>query len=639
MLDLMRRKQQLKIVLWAVIFSLALGMLLFFVPGVNIGNVATDNAVATVDGEPILTKDFVRSYRARIQSYENAGGSKIDAETLKKLGIPGQILDSMIATKVVQIVADRFGIDVAPDELRRALEADPSFQIDGRFIGIEQYKALLARNNLSVEDYEHDLYLTQLARKLYAIVTDSLVVSDLDLRDEFSRTTQKTKIAYVILKREDFKKLVKTTEAELRSYFDQHKDKYRMKEERRAQYLLVPTAEIMPTIKVTEQEILDEWNRTPHEDTVEASHILFRITDPSKEAEVKARAEAVLKRAKAGENFADLAREYSEDPGTAVQGGYLGPFQRGQMVREFENAAFSLKPGEISDLVKTDYGYHIIKVLKHEKPTLESSRAALKASIQSKKAEDLAKQKAEEAAKEAQTQKDFNSVGKNLGVHTEIEETGLFKNDDSPFEMKVSQAFISGVFALKEIGSVGPAVKIPLGYAVPKLLEVQMPKPETFEDARLQVTGDYIDSRATELMQAEANKLSADARKMDNLEKAAKEIGLAVKTSNEFTVSESPDPEIGTNTPINKMASEMAPGEVSAPQPLQDNRIVFQVKSRTPFDESAFQKQKETLRTQMLQSLKDPYFNDYIFNVMDEMQKAGKIRKNPKVLESASLYY
>ena len=164
MLDLMRRKQQLKIVLWAVIFSLALGMLLFFVPGVNIGNVATDSSVATVDGEPILAKDFVRSYRARIQSIENAGGSRIDPETLKKLGMPEQILDSMIATKVVQIVAKRFGIDVTPEELRRALEAEPSFQVDGKFIGIERYKALLARNNYSVEDYENDLYLTQVAR-------------------------------------------------------------------------------------------------------------------------------------------------------------------------------------------------------------------------------------------------------------------------------------------------------------------------------------------------------------------------------------------------------------------------------------------------------------------------------------------
>jgi peptidyl-prolyl cis-trans isomerase D len=639
MLDLMRRKQRLKIVLWIVIFSLALGMLLFFVPGVNIGNVVTDTSIATVDGKPISATEFAFAYRARIKNLTDSTGNSIDPETLRALGIPAQILESMIATKVVEIVAERFGIEITPEELRQALATDPNFQVDGKFVGIERYKATLARNNLSVADYENDLYLTELAKKLYKIVTDSLEISDRELRNEFSRTTQKTQIDYVVLEKDSYGKQIKPTESNLRSYFDQHADNYRIKEKRKAQYLLIPTAEILPGIKVSEQEILDEWNKMPHEETVEASHILFRVTDASKEAAVKARAEAVLKRAKAGENFSDLAKEYSEDTGTAGEGGYLGPFQRGQMVSEFENAAFSLKPGQISDLVKTEYGYHIIKVLSHETPTLESSRSGIRASIQSRKAEDLAKRKAEEAAKAAETQKDLTVVAKNLGVKTEIKETDFFKNDDSPFAIGVSMSFRDQVFELKEIGSIGHAVEHPLGFAVPKLLEVQMPKPGSFDDQRGRVRSDYIEAQSTELMKAQAAELAASAGEKKSLAEAAKKMGLKVKTSQEFTATESPGPEFGTNSPIGETAFEMAPGEVSSPQALQNNMVVFQVQSRTPFDEAAFREQKETIRNKMLESLRDPYFQTYILNVMDELDKEGKIRRNSKLLESIAMNY
>jgi peptidyl-prolyl cis-trans isomerase D len=609
-------------------------MLLFFVPGANIGNVATNTSVATVDGEPISTRDFALSYSAQIENLMERAGSELDLETIKALGIPVQILDGMIATKIMEIEAERFGIDVTEEELRKAVENNPNFQVDGKFIGVENYKALLTRNNYSVADFEADLRLTQLATKLQRIVTDSIEISDHDLRNEFSRTTQKTQIDYVILRKDDYTKRIKPAESDLKAYFEQHKDNYRIKEKRRAQYLLVPTAEILPTIEVSEQEILDEWEQMPHEETVEASHILFAVADESKDIEVRARAEAVLMRAKAWENFEELAREYSEDSGSAGQGGFLGSFQRGDMVPEFEAAAFSLNPGEISDLVKTSYGYHIIKVLSHETPTLESSRSSLRSSIQARKAEELAKQKAEEAAKAAANQPDLALLGQDLGVHTEIRETDLFKNDDSPLDLGISSALLANVFTLKEIGSIGKAVEHPLGFAVPKLAEVEMPKPGNFEDSRSRIENDYIETQSAELMKTEAARLSEDAGEKESLEAAAKEMGLKTQTSQEFTISESPDQEIGTNSTLNTIAFEMEPGEVSAPQSLQNNTIVFQVKSRTPFDESAFQEQKEEMRSQMLQAQKGSYFQSYILAVMDRLDRAGKIRRNTEVIES-----
>jgi peptidyl-prolyl cis-trans isomerase D len=640
MLDLMRRKKQLKIILWVVIFGLALGMLLFFVPGVNIGNVATDTSAAKVAGQSIPFKDFIRTYRRIVERY-NRSDNRMDPETLKAMGLPRQVLDDLIASKVVHVVANRFGIEVTSEEVRREVETHPLLQDNqGNFIGIERYKMLLARNGYTVTEFENELRLLRLTEKLNLIIADSLKVSDQELRDEFAQENQKTVVDYVLLKKEDQKKAIKPTEAELRTYFDGHKDAYRIKEKRRARYLLVPTSAILPEIEVTEQEIREEWKQNPRKETVEAAHILFSVTDPAKDAEVRAKAQEVLKQIQAGGDFAALAQKHSEDIGSAERGGYLGPLQRGQMVQaqEFEDAAFSLKPGEVSDLVRTDFGYHIIKVLSHETPTLEENREGLKSDLKIKKAQDWARRKAEEAARLAENQKDLHLIVTDLGIAAEVKETGLFTIDDNPHELGISQEFRDEVFALKELQSIGKAISHPMGYAVPKLIEVQMPKPGDFNQSRTEIEKDYIDFKAGEMVQAEAKTLSGQAAEQGSLAKAARKHNLEIKTSQEFTVTGTPDPEIGTNSSFNRAAFELQPGEVSAPQPLRDNWAVFQVKSRTPFDEAAFQEEKEELRSQMLQSMRQSYFQEYIRSITEELEKDGKIRINTRALEQASLY-
>jgi peptidyl-prolyl cis-trans isomerase D len=635
MLDLMRRKKRLKIVLWAVIFSLALGMLLFFVPGMNMGDAVTDTSVASVDGQPIPMQEFALAYQRTIKNYSNSGKNKIDPEMLKAMQVPKQVLNSLITERVVEILAKRMGIEVTPDEVRRAVETHPNLQYQGKFIGIEQYKAVLNTNDISVADFEEGMRYSELSRKLREIITDSTSVSERELRDEFARTNQQTVVDYVILKKDDFGKRVKPTDAELQAYFNGHKEGYKIKEKRRAQYLLVPSSQLIQSIQVTEPEILTEWNQMPHEETVEAAHILLRVDEPSKEAEIKAKAETVLKKAKAGEDFAALAKKYSDDTGSAGRGGLLGPIQRTNApeIKEFEEVAFSLKPGEMSGLVHTRYGFHIIKVFRHEIPALESSRSSIAASIQSRKAQALAKQKAEQAVTLAAKQKDLSLVARDLGVVVELRDTGFVEKDGNPFAAGISQAIQNEVFELKEINSIGKAVEHPLGYAVPKLLEVQMPKPGDFAQSRNQVEKDFIDSKAKELMQADAKKLSEESGKQGSLEKAAKAMGLSVKTSQPFNISGTPDSEIGSNSSFNQTAFELAPGAVSAPLPIMDNMVVMQAKSRSAFDEAAFQKQKPELRQKLLQEVQEPYFQEYVRKATENLEKEGKIRVNAKALE------
>ncbi len=631
MLDIMRRKKRLKLILWLVILSLALGMLLFFVPGVNMGTVTTETSAASVDGQSIPMREFEDAYRRVVDNYSNRGKNRIDPETLRSIGLPKQVLNSLITQKVVEVEAKRLGIDITPDEVRQTIETQ--MQDQGKFIGIDRYKELLAANNISITEYEQEIYYSQLQKKLQNIITDSLNVSDRELRDEFVRTNQQMVVDYVLLKKDDLSKRVKPTEAEIRAYFDSHKDAYRIKEKRRVQYLLVSISQILPTVKATDQEIRAEWDQRPHEETLTAAHILFKVSDPSKEAEVRAKAESVLKQAKAGADFSELAKKHSEDTSNAAQGGQLGPIQRGQAPKEFEDAAFSLKTGEISGLVRMQDGFHIIKVIKHETPSLELNRSILIAAVQEKKAKEIAKQKAEQAATLALKQTDLGLVAKELGVAAEVKETNPFTRDDNPFDFGISQAMRDATFELKQIGSIGKAVEIPLGYVVPKLIEVQMPKPGDFAQARNQVEKDFIDSKAKDLMQSDAQKLSAEAGKQGSLEKAAKEMGFSVKVSQSFNLSGTPAPEIGSTPAFNQAAFDLATGGVSAPIPLLDNLTVLQVKSRSPFDEAAFQKQKAELKQKLLQSNQESYYQDYIRKITEDFEKAGKIRVNPKALD------
>jgi peptidyl-prolyl cis-trans isomerase D len=373
---------------------------------------------------------------------------------------------------------------------------------------------------------------------------------------------------------------------------------------------------------------------------VAAAHILLLVNPPndqSKDAEVKKKAEEVLKLAQSGQDFEELARKYSEDTGSAKQGGYIGAFPRGEMVPEFENAAFALKAGEMSGLVRSEVGYHIIKVLQHKSPTLESNRDQLQAMVLRRKLYDLTQQKAEEAAKALTSQKDPAEALKSLSFVAEMRDTGLLEKDADTSDTDITPELRDNIFTLKEIGSIGKPVEHPLGFAVAKLAEVQLPRPGTLDEFKAQVEQDYIDSKAKELLDAAAQKLSAEGIKGKDLAAAAKAMSLGVKKSAEFTRAGTPDPEIGANTPFNQAAFALETGTVSAPQPLLNDVIVFQVLSRSPFDEAAFKNQETAVRAQLLQDLQDTYFQEYVKRARVEMTKARKIKIYDQAAERAAM--
>ena len=636
MLDLMRRKKHLKVVLWLVIVGLGLGMLLFFVPGQNLGDGGSSVAAGSVAGEEISMKEFMDAYRRIVNQYTR-GSSRLEPATLKMLRLDHSTMEGLIRVRVMKIVAKKLGIEVSPDEIRNAITSNPNFQQRGVFVGKEQYKAVLEANNLTASEFEDSIKDMLLNEKIRNLISDSLVVTEKELREEFQKENQKAEVRFVVLNKDDFKKQATASESALRAHFEANKAQYAIKEKRRAQYLLLSTSLLTQSVTVSDNELQDRWAKESHEETVDASHILFPVKDPSEEASVKAKAEAVLKQVKAGGDFAELAKKHSGDPSSAPQGGNLGQFGRGRMVKEFQDVAFSLKPGETSDLVRTQFGFHIIKVINRETPTFASRRPQMESAVRFEKANQLVKQKAEEAQRLLETQKDLAAVAKAVNIPTQILETPLVSKESDPLASGISQALLDEIFRLKAVGEVGKPTDHPQGTAIPKLLQTELPRPADFSEARARVEADYIQIRLKEILAAEAKKLSDEAIKLGDLAKPAGTAKFKVHDSAPFKHTDPPDPQIGSSPDFSDAAFRLDVGKVSAPITLDSDRVaVLQVKSRTPFDEAGFQKQKAELKTKILGQQQEAYFEDYIGKVKENLEKSGKIRINQKALEAAT---
>ena len=330
----------------------------------------------------------------------------------------------------------------------------PGLYQDGKFVGKETYAAMLAQQNMSIAEFEHELRRSMLITRLRNVAMEGIVVSPQEIDLEFRRRNEKAKVEYVKVVGDKYKNEVVIADADLKAFFESNKMRYQIPEKKSLAILVADQAKLEQTIAVTDADLLRLYNqnkesfRTP--ERVKVRHILLKTTDKpaAEEAKIKARAEDLLKQIKAGGNFAELAKKNSEDTGSAQNGGELGDWvTRGQMVPEFEKAAFTLNPGQISDLVKTQYGYHIMQVQQKEQARLrpfEEVKAELASQGKKQRVSDLMEQASSRA--QALLQKDPNQpekVAAELGLQL-VRANGVAAGDPLP-EIGVSKDFEESV--------------------------------------------------------------------------------------------------------------------------------------------------------------------------------------------------
>lgn len=623
-----------RILLGAVVLVLGGSMLLYLVPqGPTSGEVSTDT-VAKVGDESVSVQDI----RKQLDQIERNNQVPRALEGL----YAQQILQQLVFQKEIEYEAKRLGITVSDQERAdRIRQFLPTAFNGGSFVGIDQYSAMVQqRFQLTVPVFEELIRQGLLEEKFRKLVTDGISVDPGELQEEFRYKNEKVKLDYALIKPEELEAKINPSEAEIKAAYERSKSKYQVPERRSVRYALLDVNQLRQSLQISDGMLKAQYQANIQQyqvpNQVHVQHILFKTVGQPDAAveEIRKKAEDVLKQAKKGAKFDELAKKYSEDPGSKDKGGDLGWIRQGQTVPEFEKTAFSLAPGQISDLVKTQYGFHIIKVLEketaHTKPFEEvksSIRAPLLLSEADKQASNTADQLA--AAIRRSNKISLDDLAKQH--YLTLGETRLVSPTDPLLELGNSQDVKDAIFRLRS-GELTLPIRTDRGYVVLSLKEVQPAHQGTLEEVRDRVITDLKHEQSLALAKSKADDLVRRVKGGEKFDAAAKALGLDPKTSDSFARDGSiPGAASGKQL---SAAFNLKQGEVGAPLNLGQNWLVYRVAGRVEPNPADFEAQKKQLSDEVLQSKRNIAFEAFRTALSDRLKQEGKLRLMPEKLKS-----
>ena len=638
-----------RFVLGFILIAFCLIMVISLVPNLNqslLGGTSNPNVLAKV-GDEEITRDQVQQRAAAV-----AERSQYPPQLIPFL--MGRALEGMISEKALLVEGDRLGLKVTDEEVTDALKRGQLGEMlfpNGQFIGEEKYEDFVASQfKMSKTDFERLVRESLLNDKVRDLITQGATVSDPEVLKAFKEQNAKVKLDYAVLTLDDVQPQVKVTEPEVKNYFETHKSVYQAgnPEKRKVTYAVLP-AEKIPGAEITDGDVQryysdnQEKYRLPEQ--VKVSHILIKTIgpdgkpDPKLEAPAKAKAEALLKQIKSGASFVELAKKNSEDSagpdgGSAAKGGSLGWIQKGQMVPEFEKTSFELAKGQTSDLVKTQFGYHIIHVddkqAAHVRPLAEVKGEIMQQLSSEKKQRVLG-----DAANSLQAQARSTSIEKAAeSKGAQVFHSDFFGPTDSLPGVNFAPEFMQAVFS--EAPKAAPvAVPTQNGVVVFQVSEVQPPAPPQYEKYRAKAESDLKAEKARTLFTSRLQEIANRGRATHDLKKVAKEFGATLK-STELVSPKDQVPDIGSMSQVPE-AFAMKVGDVGTPvTPSQNKGIVYSVAERQEPSTEDFATKKDITRDQMLQRKKEEMLLLFTSNLVEQMEKNGKIKKNQAQIDAMS---
>lgn len=624
MLDRMRRHMSwLK---WSLAI-VCLAFIIFYIPDFLRGSgadAASGDTIARVEGQEITTGEFRRNYQAQIQAYRSAYGANMSDQLLKQLGVEQQILQQMIDERAALSEANRLGIDVSDEEVRQRIIALPAFQENGAFIGEARYQQLLRmqRPPLSPSEFEDNIRKSLVIQKLHGAITDWVSIPDKELEQEYRRRNDKVKLAVVTFTADTFRPQVNASDADIAGYFEAHKNELKIPEKRKIRYLLVDIDALRAKVVVSPADIERTYNSNLEQYTtpeqVRASHILLK-TEGKDDAAVKAKAEDIAKQAKAGADFAELAKKYSEDTDSAKNGGDLDYFGRGRMVPEFEQAVFAMQPGQISDPVKSQFGYHIIKLIDKKAATtrtLAEVKAQITDQLAYEKAQAQAADLAESLGRQISKPADLDKVAKAQGLT--VQESGFFARDEPILGLGPAPEATNKAFDMKQ-GDVAGPLRASRGYIFETLVAKQDPYVPKLDEVKERVRDEVIKQKARDLSAQKASEIAAKLKTASDFEKAAKAAGVEAKTTDLIT-HDSPIPDIGVAPAVEDKAFSLPVGAVSDPIATDTGTAVIKVLEKKEVTPDEWKAGRDKFREDLLTDRKNRFYGAYLAKAKQKLK-------------------
>jgi len=634
-----------KVVLGGLLTIICAAMAITLIPGglgsdvIGIGTPG-QGVVANVGGEPVTAVEVQREARQMLRQQFPQGGEQ--ASMLLPY-FAQRAAQNLISRQAIIAEAQRVGLRVSDEELRDELQHgrySATFFPGGNFVGQQQYENILQNADLSVPVFEQSIKNDILLDKFRNLITGSVLVSDAEVRQEFEKQNVKVKFVYAVLRKDDLLKEIQPTEAELKAFYERNKASYNnsIPEKRKVRYVVLDTAKVEAGTSVSHEELQTYYDQHREDyrmpEQVSVSHILIKTplpgpdgkVDPKGVEEARKKAEDVLKQVKAGGNFAELAKKYSEDPGSGKNGGSLGFIGRGRTVPEFEKAAFSLPKGSISDLVQSSYGFHIIRVddkqAAHVK-TLDEVKDQIEESIKQQKAAQAVTNQVNALLGQARTQ-GLEKAAAAKGL--QLVNTDFFSRTDNLPGIGNSPQFMSAVFGQAEKAP-SDQVQLPQGYAVFEVDAIKPAATPTFDEIRSRVESEFKNERVAALLSQKTQELADRAKAEHDLKKAAKEAGAVIKTS-ELVQPDGQVPDIGSMSGGASAAFSMKPGEISGPITNGNTGVVLSILDRQEPSPQEFEAKKDQVRDSLLLNKQQEMFGLFLTNLRAQLEKAGKIKIN-----------
>jgi len=602
--------------------------------------------IAQVDGGDITSDEVRQAARMMLQQQMPQGSANMG---LLLPFFAQRAAEQLITRQALVAEAGHMGLRATPEEVKDELQHGryaATFFPGGNFIGQQEYEDMLQRANLTATKFEADVANEILISKLQALIAGGASVSEAEIHEQFIKQNSKVKFDYAVLKQDDIKKGLHPAEEELKAYYESHKGTYAnsIPEKRKVKYALIDTSKAEAGAQVTRDDLRayydlhrDEY-RTPEQ--VKVSHIWIKMPlpggdgklDENKVAEAQRRADDLSKQLKNGAKFDDLAKKYSEDPGSANVGGSLGWIGRAQMTPEFEKAAFSLAKGQISGVVKSTDGFHIIRLDDKQDAhvkSLDEVKDQIEPILKRQEGQQVAQRKAESLLTQARAQGlDAAAAAQGVPVIT----TDFFARKDMLPGLGPASQFMDAVFteAEKSPPDVAPASQGPVVF---QLLGIKPPATPTFEEIRSRVEEEFKNERSSLLLSQKVQELSDRAKAEHDLRRAAKELGGTMKTS-DFVLPDGQVPDVGSMTGQAAVAFNMKPGEISGPINSGGNAVVIALLEHQEPAEADFAAKRDQIRDYLLQTKQQEIFGLFVSSLRDGMEKSGKIKINQEEMKT-----
>jgi peptidyl-prolyl cis-trans isomerase D len=642
MIRILQQDSRLVKVIFAVIIVVAIGaMTVALVPGIFDNGASTDASVyATVRAPGFFGKLSSDTSTVKMQEVQRIAQQQLHQQGYPDFYLPflvSRVEQQQVMRAVLQREADRLGLQVSDDDLRRELKQGSLGQYlfpGGTFIGDDKYMDFVSQYfNVSVAEFEQEVKSDLEVEHLRMLVAGGVSVSDAAVRQEYMEQGTKVKFDYAVISSSDLKNSINPSDAELQTYFQQNAAKYAaaVPEQRKIQFFTFDSSNLpggKPAVSDAEVQAyynahLDQYKTA---EQVKTRHILITVpkgADAKTDAAAKAKAEDVLKQLKAGGNFADLAKKYSEDPGSKDQGGELPMIATAQLDPAYAKAAMALNPGQTSDLVRSSFGYHIIQTEQKQVASVKSLAEVKDSIVLALQAQKSTQDAQAFAARMVDAAKKDGLQKTAAANHLQLTTTDFVGKTDTIASLPDSTALLTAAFAASK-GAAPQSASTGEGYAVFQVIDVKAAHAPNFADYKPHILDDYRNQKAPELLTQQLQKLSDRAKVLGDLHKAAAEMNLPVKSS-DLVGRDSQVPDIGALSGPGSVVFSMAKGGISGPVNEGANGAVLQLTDKQEPSADDIAKNLAATRDKMKQDAQNEAFGVFAGELLDRYEKAGAI--------------